>query len=203
MRIGRVRDGIPADWGTVDFWLKKNEVLKETADGNKPAYSVDNKEIVILQDYRTPPEKSFWSVFPSRAIPKKPSTRVNPKNLEKVISEAGSKLTCSEIKRGKRIVNDLKQGADACQKSVLPAMTAQNNSTSYDNGPMVTDKIATWIKKEIVAGPFETPPMAGFRANPLIAIERNNKVRLVVNMSGPKGASFNDNLDRKKLREFT
>ena len=55
---------------------------------------------------------------------------------------------------------------------------------------MLTDVIATWVKKGFVAGPFSTPPVEGFRANPLAAVVKNGKVRPVLNMSGPRGKSL-------------
>ena len=66
---------------------------------------------------------------------------------------------------------------------------------------MLTDKIATWIKKGFVAGPFEHPPVEGFRANPLAAVKRNGKVRPILNMSGPRGKSYNDNVNEMKMEK--
>ena len=56
--------------------------------------------------------------------------------------------------------------------------------------------------KGFVTGPFETPPVPGFRANPLGVVVRNGKVRPILNMSGPKGASFNDNVEGEKLERL-
>ena len=53
-----------------------------------------------------------------------------------------------------------------------------------------------------MAGPFETPPVPGFRANPLGVVVRNGKVRPILNMSGPRGASFNDNVEESKLEKL-
>ena len=58
------------------------------------------------------------------------------------------------------------------------------------------------MKKGFVAGPFDSAPMAGFRANPLAVVVRNGKIRPILNMSGPKGRSFNDNVDRRKLEKL-
>ena len=69
-------------------------------------------------------------------------------------------------------------------------------------GALITDKIASWINDGFVAGPFPCPPMKGFRTNPLMAVERNGKIRLVLNMLGPKGTSFNGNVDKRKLERF-
>ena len=81
-------------------------------------------------------------------------------------------------------------------------MNSTNSKTASDNGALLTDTIATWIKKGFVAGPFNTPPMAGFRADSLVVVVRNGKVRPILNMSGPKGRSFNDNVDKAKLERL-
>ena len=148
----------------VHYWIDKLEELVDSLADNVPVYKVDNEEIPLLDDYTSIPEQNFWENFPSKQIPVKPCSRVNGKNLKKVIAKAGDLLTISEKKRGMRVVSDLEKGADACQKSELPAMSAKNNSTSFDNGPMITDKITTWIKKDIVSGPFETPPHGRFQS---------------------------------------
>ncbi len=40
-----------------------------------------------------------------------------------------------------------------------------------------------------------------FRVNPLMAIEQDDKVRLVMNVSLPKEQSLNDNIDESKLEK--
>ena len=88
------------------------------------------------------------------------------------------------------------------KKVKLPPLCSENSKSATDNGALLTDTIATWVKKGFVAGPFDTPPMAGFRANPLAVVVRNGKVRPILNMSGPKGRSFNDNVDKSKLEKL-
>ena len=60
----------------------------------------------------------------------------------------------------------------------------------------MTDTIGVWVKKKFASGPFDSPPLANFRVNPLIAVEQNGKIRLVLNVSEPLGRSFNDNVDK-------
>lgn len=74
----------------------------------------------------------------------------------------------------------------------------RNAKRAYQNVALLTDTIATWIKKKFVSGPFAHFPVPGFRTNSLAAIVRNGKVRPVLNMSGPKGKSFNDNVMKEK-----
>jgi hypothetical protein len=59
----------------------------------------------------------------------------------------------------------------------------------------VTDNIATWITEGYAAGPFEGPPCANFRVNPLLAVVQPDKVRPVLNVSSPHKASFNYSVD--------
>jgi hypothetical protein len=59
----------------------------------------------------------------------------------------------------------------------------------------MTDAIVGWIKKGFVAGPFTTAPLKGFRVNPHMAAVQKTKVRPIMNLSSPKGASFNDAVD--------
>ena len=96
----------------------------------------------------------------------------------------------------------LLDGAKAFQKSELPPVNTVNAKSALEHGEVLTDTFATWIKKGFVVGPFDSPPLPGFRVNPLGAVVRNRKVRPILNMSGPKNKSFNDNVDRDKLERL-
>jgi hypothetical protein len=41
-------------------------------------------------------------------------------------------------------------------------------------------------------GPFSAPPLPDFRENSMMALEQKDKIRIIMNMSSPKGTSFND-----------
>jgi hypothetical protein len=47
-----------------------------------------------------------------------------------------------------------------------------------------------------VAGLFKSPPLPDFPANCIMSVARKSKVRPVVNLSSPKGTSFNDNINK-------
>jgi hypothetical protein len=100
-----------------------------------------------------------------------------------------------------KIASDLQGGAEAYQQSELPPITVPNLESVFIHGEFLTDKIASWIESGFVVGPFKVPPMAGFRANPLLAVARNNAIRPIVNLSEPKGHSFNDNVDQSKIEK--
>ena len=76
-------------------------------------------------------------------------------------------MTASELKRAKKVISDLRFGASAYQKSPLPPVNTVNAKSAAENGQVLTDLIVTWIKKGFVAGPFVSPPLPGFRVNPL------------------------------------
>jgi hypothetical protein len=59
----------------------------------------------------------------------------------------------------------------------------------------MTDTFVDWLRKGFMAGPFKgpPPPIKIFRANPLIAVLQETKVRPILNLSSLVGASsFND-----------
>ena len=124
------------------------------------------------------------------------------KAFEEEVDSVKDLMTASELKRAKKVISDLRLGASAYQKSPLPPVNTVNAKSAVENGQVLTDTIVTWIKKGFVAGPFVSPPLPGFRVNPLGAVVRNGKVRPILNMSGPVNKSFNDNVDRGKLERL-
>ncbi len=117
------------------------------------------------------------------------------------MNQAEDVITIHQYRRGHRCLEDLTRGASAAQKSELPPVTIRKASSAFENGRMLTDKIATWIEAGYVAGPFTTAPVPGFRANPLMAVARKGSVRPIINMSAPRGASFNENVVENQLEK--
>ena len=108
----------------------------------------------------------------------------------------------SELARAKKLLKNLQNGADSFQKSPLLPIKTRNAASTSCYGQHLTDTIASWVKKGFVAGPFDTPPIQGFRVNPLGIVVRNGKARPILNMSGPIGASFNDNVEEEKMERL-
>ena len=119
-----------------------------------------------------------------------------------LIEKAKNKMTSCEYRRARKVVRDLSSGAEAFQLDPLPPIVTANAQSTFEHGQLLTDTIATWIKKGFVAGPFDCPLVPGFRANPLGVVVRNGKIHPILNMSGPKGKSFNDNVNRTKLERL-
>ena len=165
-------------------------------------HGLKNAEIPIIDSYEFGANSDFWNKFPKHELPVAASTRVNIGALKDRIEKVKDDMTGAEVRRANKVLQDLEEGAGAYQKSELPPLNSFNAKSAVENGALLTDTIATWVKKGFVAGPFDTPPMAGFRANPLAAVVRNGKVRPILNMSGPKGKSFNDNVNKSKLERL-
>jgi len=154
-----------------------------------------------LSDYSVPAKEDFWSKFPKRDIPEKVETPVNTKVLGLFLEKNESNLTVHQRRRGKRLIEDLEEGASSFQKSNLPPTTVNNTPSAIEYGQLITDKIYSWLIDGYLCGPFNCPPFPGFRCNPLMAVVRGGKVRPVINMSAPHGFSFNDNLEWEKLEK--
>jgi hypothetical protein len=155
----------------------------------------------VLPNYRGKADENFWALFPKKEIVSGPKTVVNFANLRVLVKKFESTLTCHQKRRAGKLYMDLKYGAKAYQKSELPAMHCENSKSAYEHGYVLTDKIATWIEEGFVCGPFVEPPWPNFRSNPILAIERNNKIRPVINLSYPDGGSFNDNVIKNHLEK--
>jgi hypothetical protein len=169
----------------------------------RPLNKILCPDLPILSDYSKTPPESYWHAFPKCELPKKVTCDVSISRLEERISKYKHLLTESEISRARLCVEDLEKGASSFQKHSLPACFQQNSSDTIKYGREVSDAVASWVRKGFAAGPFDGPPVKGFRVNPLLAIQQNGKVRPVLNLSEPKGSSFNDNVDIEKLQKVT
>ena len=198
---GRERRGF-LGWDLVSEWLDPEVVTDYPEDVEVKYPGIKNPEVQRLHNYEEIPDESFWDSFPKFDMPLQAETSVNIAVLEEKINSVRSQMTDAERKRAEKVVMDLKEGANAYQKSDLPPINTANAKSAYKNGEMLTDTIATWVKSGFVAGPFDSPPTPGFRVNPLAAVVRNGKIRPILNMSGPQGRSFNDNVNKSKVERL-
>jgi hypothetical protein len=110
-------------------------------------------------------------------------------------------LYSSQFERARRALNYLQFGAPAFQKKRLSGFYVKNSAITFKYGAVVTDNIATWKAKGFASGPFDAPPCTDFRVNPLLAVVQPDKVRPVLNVSMPKGNSYNSNVDEFELEK--
>ncbi len=89
-------------------------------------------EIPLLEDYRYTPSKDFWDKFPHSPLPSGISTRVNIKVLKQKVSSMAGKWTRHQFGRANGTIQDLEEGASACQSWPLPPWLypTQNPPTS-------------------------------------------------------------------------
>ena len=198
---GRNRLGYP-EWRKVSQWLNKEITAPYPAQEEHKMPEIKNPELPVLDSYNGVANESFWEKFPKKDLPLLAETKVNVTSLKKKIQSAKNKMSRTEFNRAKRLLRNLQHGADAFQRSPLPPISTRNAASTGTYGQILTDTIATWIKKGYVAGPFDTPPVPGFRINPLGVVVRNGKARPILNMSGPVGASFNDNVAEGKMERL-
>ena len=75
-----------------------------------------------------------------------------------------------------QVISDLRYGADTLvDMSRVPRVIVGNKPMHHSSATNCADQLASMVKDRIISGPFISPPMIGFRANPLFTVERNNK----------------------------
>ena len=160
-------------------------------------------EISVSKDYSRNQSDSYWGNFPFKGLPTKPCTRVNTGAMERMLNDRKPYLRNSEIARGEKALDYLKNGAPSHQKMSLPPLSCKNSDSSVVYGASLADTLADWIDAGFVAGPFVYPPIQKFRTNPIKMVPQNGKIRPVINMSSPKGFSFNDNIVESSLEKVS
>jgi hypothetical protein len=194
--MGNTYLGIGPDWREIGRRLANKPRFPigwiPAAVVRKPAKLIT---VMKLEDYRRPPPSVFWDSFPSNSLPSQPACTVNVTLMEKVLEETKHELKECAYIRFKNCLENLKKGAPLAQKGPLPSCFINNSESAYVHGEKVTETIASWIEKKFVSGPFNGPPLKNFRVNPLSAIDQGTKIRPVLDVSAPKGASLNDNMD--------
>jgi hypothetical protein len=141
----------------------------------------------------------FWKDFPRRPMPVRPETKISTTLLARKIATVRNQWSIHKIRTAEAALGSLTEGASAYQKSELPGDILKNAPSIEKHGNSFTTTLQEWIEKGFVAGPFFSPPVTGFRANVLMAEEQKDKVRPILNLSSPKGSSFNCNVDKLRI----
>jgi hypothetical protein len=158
-------------------------------------------DIPILKSYSFPPDSSFWKIFPHRSLPENPTTPINIQGLKNLTTELGNVLTLDQKVRANTLIEELSNGSPAPLSHELPPLRVPNTHSAVTFGAEFTDTVGHWIRTGYVAGPFSAPPYHGFRSNSMIALEQKDKVRIIMDLSSPKGESFNDCVDELHLEK--
>jgi hypothetical protein len=121
-----------------------------------------------------------------------------------LIQNNSSKWSYQQKTIAKKAMKTLKFGSKICFKTgVKVQYNSKNGNSSFKHGRLITDTIATWVKKGHVIGPFSAPPFKDLNISPLMATEQKTKVRPILNLSAPEGNSLNDAVDKIKIRKLT
>jgi len=176
------------------MWLFNRLIPPESDSDHLADYKFKCPEVAQLPSYTAPPHLNFWRSFPFRDLPDKPVPKLNIDKLTTEIDMAREFMTIDQSVRATTVLTELSEGVDALQAVPLPAMISKNSGSMFKHGKVVTDTVASWIKKGILSGPFTIQPLNGFRANQMLAIEQKDKVRIIMNLSHPERGSFNDNV---------
>jgi len=197
-RVTRRNLGLPEDWGRIEGWCRKPFQF------GLPLERRERKPTEFDSvDFSADPDPGFWKRFPKHDLPTAPTTRVNVGALENMIKERRSAMTTHEVKKADSSLNIMQQGAPAYQLTDLPGAKMKNAPSIKKCGPEFTETLKKWVQEGHVAGPFNEPPVPNLRLNSLMAEEQKDKIRPVLNMSNPKGKSFNDNIDTLSVGRAT
>ena len=150
-------------------------------------------------DFSLPATPAFWETFPSRTLPHRASTQINVARFGELIREAEPHMTIHESDMARKALDIVSDGAPAYQLAKLPGVRTKNAPSIMKCAPEFTETLEKWVEKGFVSGPFFEGPLTDMRLNCVMAEEQKDKIRPVINMSGPKGRSFNDNVDKDKL----
>jgi hypothetical protein len=150
--------------------------------------------IPVLDDYTKAAPEEFWAEFPEYYVcPAKPS--LNGKKLKRWADALG----CSEPDRLNRVLECIRSGADiGCRGEARKPSRSKNAASAFQYGPQVTDAIAEWVQKGYAYGPVaaEEVPAAAKVSGIMVRPKPNGSVRVILNLSAPKGRSVNDGIDK-------
>lgn len=195
--------GLPASWLTVECWLDKSVPVFFPPQVTKKEFVRKCPDVPTLPTYSLPPAKEFWDSFPFRPLPTKPVSALNFQKLNSIAADLFPRMEHSQVIRARRTVYELEHGSTAPLLRELPALRVPNARSAALHGDEFTDTLSYWIEKKFVSGPFPCTPVQGFRANAMMAIEQKDKIRIVMDLSSPKGASFNEAVDDLRLEKVS
>jgi len=193
--------GLSKFWALTRKWLFSKNPISAPSKKQPNELKQTCSDLILLDSYRGAAPVEFWSKFPFAPIPSETRTRINRQALENLIDKWSPSWSHSKRVRSQKLMNDLWHGGSAYQSEILPPITVKNAESAFMHGALLTEKIASWVESGYVAGPFEYAPFPGFRSNSLMEMDRNDKIRPVINMSGPKNSSFNSNILAKRMEK--
>ena len=146
-----------------------------------------------LEDYKGAAPPGYWSIFPTNYEHVRPSL-ICPKKLRRLAKEYGVQGAMLD-----QVLIDLEEGADiGCRGLAREPTFSTNAPSAYQFGAQVSDAIADWVAKGVAFGPVERKDLpADAKINGIMCKEKpNGSVRIINNLSMPKGQSVNDGINK-------
>ena len=199
--ITRGRLGLPADWRVIQGWIDESKGIAESVPECAKIFDVKNPEIPVLKNYGKNPGEKFWKKFP-KFYPKKLVGSVKKGRLQSYVQKCWFFWTRAQKGIALKALRRVAGKEKVVLKHDVEEIKVKNAKSALENGTHMTDAICGWVKKKFVAGPYGKAPLRAFRVNPLMAVVQKTKVRPIMNLSAPKGQSFNDAVDEFSLEKL-
>jgi hypothetical protein len=97
-----------------------------------------------------------------------------------------------------RVVQRARHGADiGCRGHCRTPTFSSNAPDAYQNGRQVSDAVAGWLAKGLITGPVDEDelPCNAKVSGMMTRTKPDGSVRIILNLSAPKGLSVNDGID--------
>jgi hypothetical protein len=154
-------------------------------------------DIPVRAEYKSAAPPEFWDKFPKHTVcPGKPSL------ISKALKQWAHMLGVSDKDRLDRVIRNIENGADiGCKGAAREPSRSSNAASAYQYGPQVTDAIAEWVHKGYAFGPVVAAqvPAAAKVSGIMVRPKPNGSVRVILNLSAPKGRSVNDGIDKSEF----
>jgi hypothetical protein len=151
-------------------------------------------DIPVRAEYRSAAPPEFWEKFPKHTVcPGKPSLN------GRALRQWAHALGVSDSDRLEWVIKNIENGADiGCKGAAREPSRSSNAASAYQYGPQVTDAIAEWVQKGYAYGPVEAAlvPAAAKVSGIMVRPKPKGSVRVILNLSAPKGRSVNDGIDK-------
>ena len=153
-------------------------------------------DLPILDSYQEGAGPEFWEKFPSNLkFPGK--SMIDPDALERLLKKY--KVVSPLIEP---VLNDLRYGAAlGCRGDARKPTRSSNAPSALEFGRETTDAVAAWVLNGFVYGPVDISDVpAGAKINGIMCkLKPNGAVRVINNMSSPKGKSVNDGIRKEEF----
>jgi len=165
--VDRPALGVPQNWSTVKNWITELNSVVYAEQPPKPKFSIKCPEIAELKNYEKIPNNSFWNTFPKNLEKETCNTAIDVKKFIKLIDENKANWSYQQKTIANKAIKTLKFGSKICfKKGENAKYFSKNGNSSFKHGKLITDTIATWVKKGHVLGPFATPPFKDLNVSP-------------------------------------